>query len=285
MSFLEKVRFCNTRDLSRYRPFMIDRHRYGYVAAERAQALSKFADVFDVRPGFVKLNDRLDTPERRTKALARIQNDLAATGLFQKLKSEDYAVKNGWHDPEVMRINRALVPGFGTRAYGVHVNGFVRRADGLHLWIGTRAKTVAVEPGKRDNMVAGGQPAGLGLMENVIKEAHEEASLQEDLARTARPVSNITYCFEAPEGLKVDHLFCFDLEMPEDITPTSHDGEVSTFQLVPVADALVWVRDTNQFKFNVNLVVLDFAIRHGVLSPEAEPDYEKIVAGLHEGPQ
>ena len=48
---------------------------------------------------------------------------------------------------------------------------------------------------------------------------------------------------------------------------------------------LALVRDTDRFKFNVNLVIIDFAIRRGVITPENEPDYEKIVAGLHERPQ
>jgi hypothetical protein len=39
------------------------------------------------------------------------------------------------------------------------------------------------------------------------------------------------------------------------------------------------VRDTDDFKFNVPLVILDFLVRHGWLRPE-DPDYVEIVAGL-----
>ena len=42
-------------------------------------------------------------------------------------------------------------------------------------------------PGMLDNMVAGGQPAGLSLMENVVKEAGEEAGIPCAVAGTARP--------------------------------------------------------------------------------------------------
>jgi hypothetical protein len=41
-----------------------------------------------------------------------------------------------------------------------------------------------------DNMVAGGQPLGIGLMENVIKECGEEAGIPEAIARRAIPIGD-----------------------------------------------------------------------------------------------
>ncbi len=283
MSFLDKVLKCNTRNVKRYLPFLIEKRQYGYITPERAALLGGFPDVFDVTIRDVSISAKLTTPESRTKAIDAIAKDLVATGAFA-LKGEYYAVKNGWHAPEAMRLDRSMVPGFGTRAYGVHINGFIRKADGIHLWIGTRSNTVRVEPGKLDNMVAGGQQAGMTLMDNVVKECSEEASLPEALARTAKPVSNLSYCFDAPEGLKVDNLFCFDLEMPADVIPKNADGEFAGYQLLPIAEVLDGVRNTTSYKFNVNLVILDFAIRHGLIAPDTEPDYERIVRGIHEAP-
>jgi len=39
------------------------------------------------------------------------------------------------------------------------------------------------------------------------------------------------------------------------------------------------VETTDDFKFNCNLVITDFCIRHGVLPPE-HSDYETILRGL-----
>ena len=39
------------------------------------------------------------------------------------------------------------------------------------------------------------------------------------------------------------------------------------------------VRDTKRFKFNCNLVVIDFLVRHGAVDVEA-PSYAALVAGL-----
>ena len=48
---------------------------------------------------------------------------------------------------------------------------------------------------------------------------------------------------------------------------------------MPVAEVARLVRDTDEFKFNVNLVIIDFLIRHGVIPPE-DPEYLDLVKGL-----
>jgi len=207
-----------------------------------------------------------------------------ATGLYAKQRNELYAVKARWSDTSAFTLDRALVAGFGVRAYGVHINGFVRRGGDIALWIGTRATDREVEPGKLDNMVAGGQPAHLSLSVNLIKECAEEADIGADLARTARPTGVISYAFTTAGGLKADTLFCYDLELPGHIIPRNTDGEITRFDLMPLAEVLTLVRDTTRFKFNVNLVILDFAIRHGYLNPDREPDFERIISGLHGSP-
>jgi hypothetical protein len=40
------------------------------------------------------------------------------------------------------------------------------------------------------------------------------------------------------------------------------------------------VRETEEFKANCNLVIIDFLIRHGLLDPDQE-DYTRLVTGLH----
>ncbi len=53
-----------------------------------------------------------------------------------------------------------------------------------------------------------------------------------------------------------------------------------TTALRGVQGALAVVRDSESFKFNVALVTIDFALRHGVLDPDSEPDYQAIVEGM-----
>ena len=44
--------------------------------------------------------------------------------------------------------------------------------------------------------------------------------------------------------------------------------------------ALEVIAAGDDFKFNVNLVIIDFAIRHGVLTAENEPQYTELLSGL-----
>src|SRR3546814_6309943 len=82
-----------------------------------------------------------------------------------------------------------------------------------------------VAPGKLDHLVAGGQPYGLGLMENVVKEAQEEASIPADLAARARPAGALRYLCERSEGLRNDVVFSFDLELSAGFVPQPNDDE------------------------------------------------------------
>ena len=45
-------------------------------------------------------------------------------------------------------------------------------------------------------------------------------------------------------------------------------------------DSLERVRKTNDFKFNVNLVILDFAVRSGLIAVD-DPEYLDVATGLH----
>jgi hypothetical protein len=279
MTFSDRIAECNTHDLSGFRPFLIDGVHVGWVRHAFAARLAAFGAVFVVEDAAVRLAPVLRTRDERTRAVDGVVRKLADQGVITGWRDEPYPVALRFGAPELMRIERAAVPYFGVRSYGVHLNGIVRRSDDLHLWIGRRAKDKPVAPGKLDNLVAGGQPAGMSLAENLIKECEEEASIPEALARQAVSVSAITYCLEHPEGLKPDVLFCYDLAVPESFRPRNQDGEIAEFQLMPVGEVARLVRDTQEFKFNVNLVIVDFLIRHGQIPPD-DPEFLDLVKGL-----
>ena len=103
--------------------------------------------------------------------------------------------------------------------------------------------------------------------------------MPESISARAIPVGAITYCVEGQHGLKPDVMYCYDLEVPEDFQPVNTDGEVAGFELHPIAEVMALVRDTEEFKLNCNLVIIDFLIRHGLIGPD-EADYLELVQGL-----
>jgi 8-oxo-dGTP pyrophosphatase MutT (NUDIX family) len=160
------------------------------------------------------------------------------------------------------------------------LNGWCRREGAPLLWIGKRAADKKVAPGKLDNMVAGGIGFGHGVFETLAKEAAEEAALPRAIIDQALPVGALTYRTEVKHGVRDDALFVYDLEVPADFVPRNTDGEIAEFSLMPAREVIDRVRSGDDFKFNVNLVIIDFALRHGLLRPDDEPDYLDLVTGL-----
>jgi thiamine pyrophosphokinase len=73
---------------------------------------------------------------------------------------------------------------------------------------------------------------------------------------------------DRPEGLRRDRVFCFDLTLPDSFVPRAVDGEAAGFELWPIERVRDQVRDTDDFKFNVNLVLIDLFLRLGVIKGE-----------------
>lgn len=189
-------------------------------------------------------------------ALARVQAGLAEAGALQ-LRGEAFDVRASPGGPVLAQVDRGALPRFGIAAEGVHVNGLVRFPDGWRLWVARRSMAKLLDPGKLDHMVAGGICAGMDAAETLVKEAAEEAGVPAALARQARQAGVISYATERPEGLRRDRLYCYDLELPADFVPVARDGEVERFTLMPLADVVQLVEETDAFKFNVNLVLIE----------------------------
>lgn len=279
MSFADRIRHCNSFDLARALPLWSGEHRIGWLRRGNAEVLARHPDVFAIEAESARLLATGDA-DTLSHTVDGVVDALVAERLVPKYRNETFDVLPHWGEPPLFRLDRGAVPFFGVRAYGVHLNGFRRDGGKYRLWIGKRAANKQVSPGKLDNMVAGGIGNGHGAATTLVKEAAEEAGIPHALIARAAPVGGLTYRMETKNGIRDDVMFVYDLEVPKDFTPTNSDGEISEFELMPLADVLERIRTTADFKFNVNLVILDFAVRHGVLKPE-DAEYLDVANGLH----
>lgn len=258
---------CNAHDPSGFAPFCIDGRVYGRIKKNIIDILAEQTPYYVREAEGVALRCDIEGFEARSEALQNTAR-LLQKRYGKTFYNEMYGIVENWGDAPLAQIDRAAVPWFGARAWGVHVNGFVRRNGGLFLWIGKRSADRSSYAGQLDNMIGGGQPISLTLEQNLCKEAKEEAGVDEALALTARPEGSISYTFERSDGLRVDTLFVYDLELPSDFVPRNTDGEVESFVLMPAEEVAALIRDTNRFKFNCNMVITDFMMRHGYVTPE-----------------
>ena len=134
---------------------------------------------------------------------------LREEGVITGWRDELYPVLTSFHAPPALLLERAAAPHFGIKAYGIHMNGYVTLPDGTkELWVARRSADKPTWPGRLDHIVAGGQPYGLSLADNVLKECGEEAGIPAELASRAVPVGVVTYTSLQAVGLKRDVLFC-----------------------------------------------------------------------------
>lgn len=277
--YLRHIAACNRANDETFVPWRVGGRVVGWVRTALQHHLKALPDVFVAGADGFDLDPALADFTARSEALAYAAREWAAAGVVPSLMDEPYPVTDAGRDAALCTVDRVLAGLLGIRSFGQHLNGFVRRDDGIHMWIGRRAHDRLLFPGALDNMVAGGLPHDLSLDENLVKECQEEADVPEGLARRALPVSIVSYNRVTERGYRPDVIYCYDLEVPMDFVPRNTDGEVAEFMLLPLAEVARIVHDTDEFKLNCNLVVVDFLVRHGWLGPE-RADYVQLVQGL-----
>lgn len=282
--------------------FVVDGEKLGKVTPLVAERLcntspSIFEQADDSKSTLTLGESAGNTPESRTKAIASVMEELRDSGYITGWRDELYPVASNFDKvaTPVFLIERAAASLLGVIEYGVHINGLVMSEDNdeVKMWMARRSATKSKFPGFLDHIVAGGQPAGLSLIDNVIKECEEEAGIPAELTkRVIKPVGLISY--ENYGGRLKDEgegvmsrviLFCFDLMLPKDFVPSANDGEVESFftwSLEEIAQSMHPEYD-DPIKPNCYLVIIDHMLREGHISPDS-PKYLEIVRRLRSGP-
>ncbi|PIE42091.1 MAG: DUF4743 domain-containing protein [Gammaproteobacteria bacterium] len=271
MSLIDRITDVNRRIVGRqYYRLRVNGRAVGFIDAQFLPELDKRLFVVDdtTRCVSVRFNNR-STFEKQIAAFFRSYFD---KHQLDGWRDEYYTVADKYNDEPLFLLERSALPFLGVIGYGVHVNGYVEQADGLFMWVAKRSSTKPTAPGKLDQIAAGGQPYAISTTENVIKECEEEASIPESLARKAVPVSTISYWYDRSIGMRQDVIFNYDLRLPLDFKPQVNDDEVDCFKLYSMPEVLDIIANTRQFKLNSAVVIIDFAIRHGVITPQ-DPDY------------
>lgn len=280
MAYLDCIRLCNNANLADYLAWRIDDAIYGWISPHFARYLLAYPEVFQQAGQEIVISKRLKTPLQRTEAIDAILRDLHRQAVIDTWVGERYPVCLGYQQEAVLELERAAAIYLGIKSFGIHVNGLVEKAEGVHVWVGTRTLDKPFWPGKLDQMVAGGLPIGLSLLDNLVKEAKEEANIPATLAKQAQPVSTLHYRQALSRGLEDSTLFIYDLWLPENFIPENTDGEVEQFQLIPLAQLADLTAEVFAFKDNCNLVNLDLLLRLGFI-PTTDPQYPVLKQALY----
>ncbi|CAE6402293.1 unnamed protein product [Rhizoctonia solani] len=243
----------------------------------------------------IAFDDRIRTVHERSEAIERASLEWRNRGLFagaigkNKWRNERYSVyvhpfRNAGPGGEVaFQLERAACELFGFVTYGVHMTMYT---SDYRIWVPRRSKTKQTWPGFLDNSAAGGIPVGMSPFESMVKECEEEASLAKDVARKhLKSVGAVSYFFQNSQGnLHPEVKYVYDMLCPSAhdpaFVPKPLDGEVESFELMGW-EAVIAKLKAGEFKRNSALVLVDFLVRHGIVTHENEPNYLDIVTQMH----
>src|SRR5215475_10223581 len=133
MSFRRHIFACNNFDQAGVVPLFAGSDRVGLLRRDNAAALRSFPEVFEVAADRVSLVAGGDVATVSC-AVDAVVDALVAEKQVPKWRNETFDVAPRWGAPPLFRLDRGAVPFFGTRAYGVHLNGYRRDGNTLLLW-------------------------------------------------------------------------------------------------------------------------------------------------------
>ena len=276
---LRWVQRCHNYQLNQFRPFYVAGYKVGWILPEDLPLFEQSPALFAVESERVELLGEPSSPKERSARLDAVLRQWRDQGYINGWRDEHYLISDGEGVP-LFSVERSATALLGVLNLGVHLNGFVRRTDGIWLWMARRARNRPRYPGKLDQMVAGGMTAYQSPQQVMKRECQEEAGVPMTLAETLKSVGLVTLCHHNSKGqLRREIIYTYDLELPETFQPCNQDGEVEEFQLMPIAEVMRLVAETDDIKTNCNLVVLDFLVRHSVIHAD-QACYAELVEGL-----
>ena len=207
--------------------------------------------------GADQVNITLRRPKELSESLYQLAQRMRLGGFIPGWRNEDFA----WLDQyghQSFRLERAAFRTFGFRSMATHINGFTKANN---LWLGRRSETKATDPGKLDNIAAGGITADETPWVSAKRELWEEAGVPAKLADEIEPVGRIHMRRPIPgRGFHDELLFIYDLGLADNFVPTNHDGEVSGFIEISLAEAAARIL-ADEFTSDAALVTADFILR------------------------
>jgi len=197
------------------------------------------------------------SPSVITASMSELANRLRQGGFIPGWRNEEFS----WIDHNghaYFRLERAAFRTLGLRSTASHINGFTKEGN---LWLGRRSESKRTDPGLLDNLAAGGIAADETPWVCAVRELWEEAGVPPQLSNHITPAGKVH--MRRPilgGGFHDEQLFIYDLALPSHFIPTNHDGEVSGFIEISLAEAAARIL-ADEFTTDAAFVTADFILR------------------------
>lgn len=245
-----------------YRPLWIAGAIRGRIRRDLESALTTLPEFSLTDHGW-RLCERGDSRSERSRLLQAAAQGLRKLGLIADWRNERCAVLDE-QGQELARCERGVFRTLGLQNRAVHINGY--RADG-GLWIARRSQQKRADPGKLDNLAAGGVSAGESLRRAALRELWEEAGVPRHLAsKVDFPGMVIRSVRETRFGIHDELVIVADIELPVSFTPEGRDGEVEEF-LCWTPQQVIAALAAGEFTVEAAMATRESLERRGVAVP------------------
>jgi len=185
-------------------------------------------------------------------------------------------------------VERCAAQLFGVLTYGVQLLAYQDNPEGISIWVARRATWKRSYPNMLDSTVGGSLPTGESPFECLLREGWEEAALSPDFVRkNVVPCGTVNYrCVtddysRGEKGLLSPEVqFCYELKLPKDMTLVPGEAAVQEIVLLNV-EQMEEALAKGEFAPLTGCLILDFFVRHGILTFENEPNYISIASRMH----
>lgn len=248
--------------MSDYLPLWIGGAIRGRLRRDVLEALGEAPELEPADVG-LRLRNEGRSRDSRSRALQTLAQQLRRRGMIADWRNELSAVLDD-EGRELARCERGAFRTLGIQNRAVHINGY--REDGK-IWVARRSALKRADPGKLDNLAAGGVAAGESPRRTALREAWEEAGVPRRLAQHVDfPGMVIRSVRETRFGIHDELVIIADLELPQDFVPEGRDGEVAEF-LCWSRDQVLAALDRDEFTVEAALAMRESLERRAVATP------------------
>ncbi|KAI0515217.1 putative thiamine pyrophosphokinase [Xylaria bambusicola] len=221
-----------------------------------------------------------DVVQSSTVAVTKLLQAAQAASSFPRLYNwpgEKYPVLGA---PFPFAVDRAIAPCFGIVTTGAQLTVFTRDDNGsiAGIWIAKRAADKPMFPGMLDNAVGGAVMDGETPRESLLREAMEEIGID---VKDATPAGAVSWFNIKDENhLEPGVQSVYDLELEAGTLLRPAETGIEWLRLLSIGEVMDALR-RHEFKPSCACVMVDFFVRHGIITAETDRDFPDIVSRLH----
>ena len=220
------------------------------------KSMSLNTDKIEAQDLFIKL-------KKKSKfANIKIKNDeICPVFNFSSLEPKiDFCDNEPFGINNIFKIDRKLLSILGLPQYGIHGNAWSLKKNRVIFHFAKRSQKLDDFPGFYDNLFAGGQPLGISILDNLKKEAFEEAGIKEILKKNLVRGSTVNYFHEYQDKIHSGIIFNYHYEI-ENNDFINIDGEVESF-ISEDAFEIYKLLESKTLKPNCIIPIADFFLRN-----------------------